>query len=256
MYVEINWGDIRKEFESTDSSIADLAVKYDLKLPTIKSRKQRHGWAKIASPIQKGAFKSKNVHPAKDAAKMPILHEVEVIMNGDINHREKLFIINYIENKNATQAAIKAGYSEKTAHQTGYELLKKPEIRAIVEEALEAQLYSYGMNKYRLVQEYLRIGYFDPRKLFYEDGKPIPICDLDDDTAAALAGLDIQEVYEGFGEDRKFVGYTKKYKLSDKKGALDSVAKIMGVMVDKTEHTGKNGGPITVRFVSPNAPDQ
>lgn len=249
--MEVNWETIRKMFETTPVTIAELAITYDLKLPTIKSRQQRERWKKNASANKKDAFRPKKMHPAKDAQLMPILHEVEVIMSGDLTPKEKLFIINYIEDKNATRAAIIAGYSEKTAHQTGYELLKKPEIRAIVEEALEAQLYSYGLNKYRLVQEYLRIGYFDPRKLFYPDGNPIPINELDDDTAAALAGLDIQEIFEGFGEDRKFVGYTKKYKVSDKRAALDSAAKIMGIMIEKKELTGKNGGPIAVRFVDP-----
>jgi phage terminase small subunit len=85
----------------------------------------------------------------------------------------------------------------------------------------------------RVLSEYAKLGYFDARNLFDADGKPIPIQDLDDETAGALMGLDIQEVYEGTGEDRKFVGYTKKYKLPDKKAALDSMAKYLGMFTDK-----------------------
>jgi phage terminase small subunit len=87
----------------------------------------------------------------------------------------------------------------------------------------------------RVVTEYAKLGFFDPRKLFNDNGSPKEITELDDDTAAALAGLDVQEVYEGFGEDRKFVGYTKKYKLTDKKAALDSMAKHLGMFTDKAE---------------------
>jgi phage terminase small subunit len=87
----------------------------------------------------------------------------------------------------------------------------------------------------RVMKEYAKLSFFDPRKLFKEDGSPKEITELDDETAAALAGLDVQEVYEGVGEDRVFVGYTKKYKLTDKKGALDSVAKILGMFTDKQE---------------------
>jgi phage terminase small subunit len=87
----------------------------------------------------------------------------------------------------------------------------------------------------RVLTEYAKLGYFDARNLFDDDGKPIPIQDLDDETAGALMGLDIQEVYEGYGEDRKFVGYTKKYKLPDKKAALDSMAKYLGMFKDTVE---------------------
>jgi phage terminase small subunit len=92
----------------------------------------------------------------------------------------------------------------------------------------------------RVMTEYAKLGFFDPRKLFNADGSPKEITRLDDDTAAALAGLDVQEVYEGYGEDRKFVGYIKKYKLSDKKAALDSIAKILGMFTDKVEIGNKD----------------
>jgi phage terminase small subunit len=96
----------------------------------------------------------------------------------------------------------------------------------------------------RVLKEYAKLGFFDPRNLFDADGKPKDITELDDETAAALAGLDIQEVYEGFGDDRKFVGYTKKYKLTDKKAALDSMARYLGMFTDKTEVDNK----VTIGF--------
>jgi len=96
----------------------------------------------------------------------------------------------------------------------------------------------------KVVAEYAKLGFFDPRKLFNDNGQPKEIAELDDDTAAAVAGLDIQEVYEGSGEDRKFVGYTKKYKLTDKKSALDSMAKYLGMFTEKVELSGKDGAPI------------
>lgn len=86
----------------------------------------------------------------------------------------------------------------------------------------------------RVLAEYAKLGFFDPRKLFHEDGKPKNIASLDDETAAALSGLDVQEVYEWNyeTETKEFVGYVKKYKLADKKGALDSMAKYLGMFSD------------------------
>ncbi|MFJ2042229.1 phage terminase small subunit [Paenibacillus taichungensis] len=44
----MDWTAIREEYESTDISLQDLANKYDVKYPTIKSRKQRQSWSKDA----------------------------------------------------------------------------------------------------------------------------------------------------------------------------------------------------------------
>lgn len=81
----------------------------------------------------------------------------------------------------------------------------------------------------RTLLEASRIALFDPRKLFREDGSPKPINELDDDTAGALAGLDVLEEFSGSGDDRAFVGYTKKYKVADKNSALEKLFKHHGL---------------------------
>ncbi len=102
------------------------------------------------------------------------------------------------------------------------------------------------VTKERVLKEYARLGYYDPRKFFNNDGSPKGIHELDDDTAAALAGMEVMEIWEGRGDDRQFVGYLKKYKLPDKKGALDSMARHLGMFVDRHELSGPNGGPIQI----------
>ena len=81
----------------------------------------------------------------------------------------------------------------------------------------------------RVLLEATRLATFDPRKLFFDDGTPKPITALDDDTAAALAGLDVLEEFEGSGDERRFVGYTKKYKVADKNSALEKLFKHHGL---------------------------
>ena len=68
----------------------------------------------------------------------------------------------------------------------------------------------------RTLQELGRLAYCDPRKFFNKDGSAIPITELDDDTAMALAGFEVVEQYEGTGENRVFTGYLKKFKIADK----------------------------------------
>lgn len=54
----------------------------------------------------------------------------------DLTAKQRVFIVEYLHSFNATQAAINAGYSEKTAHSIGHENLKKPEIASAIEEFL------------------------------------------------------------------------------------------------------------------------
>jgi phage terminase small subunit len=56
-----------------------------------------------------------------------------------LNERQKAFADYYIQTGNATEAAIKAGYSEKTAYSIGNENLKKPEISSYIGERMAEQ---------------------------------------------------------------------------------------------------------------------
>ena len=56
-----------------------------------------------------------------------------------LNERQKAFADYYIQTGNATEAAIKAGYSEKTARSIGAENLTKPDISAYIRERLDEQ---------------------------------------------------------------------------------------------------------------------
>lgn len=80
----------------------------------------------------------------------------------------------------------------------------------------------------RTLREIARLAYVDPRKFFHADGTPKHIQELDDDTAAALAGMEVTEEWTGTGEGRVQTGVTKKYKLADKNAALEKAMKHLG----------------------------
>ncbi|TAL78725.1 MAG: terminase small subunit [Bacteroidetes bacterium] len=136
------------------------------------------------------------------------------------------------------------GMSDKCIDEEACILAANPKVSQRIEKLTNDLQLRNMVTIENVVSEYAKLGFFDPRKLFNEDGRPKDITELDDETAAALAGLDVQEVYEGTGEDRRFIGYTKKYKLTDKKAALDSMAKYLGMFTDKSEVTGN----VTVNF--------
>lgn len=92
----------------------------------------------------------------------------------------------------------------------------------------------------RLTHEVARGAFFDPRRLANEDGSPKALHELDDDTASAIAGIDIEETYTGRGEDRENTGRVLKYRLVDRKAFVDMGLKVIGGYKDDNKQ--KNPG--------------
>jgi phage terminase small subunit len=169
----------------------------------------------------------------KNAAKPRAATRLRV--NGLLPKQAK-FVDEYLLCANATQAALAAGYSSKTARVIGQENLLKPAIASILEQKQvviakrqDERLEAMELTEARVARETARIAFFDPRKLFDAEGNPKAITELDDDTAAAIGGLDVLEEWEGTGKERRLVGYVKKYKIADKNSALERAAKILAM---------------------------
>lgn len=161
-----------------------------------------------------------------------------------LTHRRALFAAEYILDFNGKQAAVRAGFAERSAAVTAYTLLRDPFVLEEISRNLEARVQRTHITQDRVLQELARVAFFDPRKLFHPDGSPKAINELDDDVAAALNGLDIQEVFEGSGEDRRFIGYVKKYKVLDKNTALGNAMRHLNMFKDSVALTGPEGGPV------------
>lgn len=120
-------------------------------------------------------------------------------------------------------------WKPESVHEKASHLMRHVKVRARIDELRERVTKAGIATAERVLLEASRLALFDPRKLFKEDGSPKPINELDDDTAAALAGLDVHEEYANVGDERVFVGYTKKYKVADKNSALEKLFKHHGL---------------------------
>lgn len=140
--------------------------------------------------------------------------------------KQAAFVSEYLKDCNATQAAIRAGYSAKTADAIGKENLRKPPIRAAVDAALAKVADRAEVSAERVIRERARLAFFDPRKLLDADGNPIPLQDLDDDTAAAIAGLDVAT---SVSEDGSVKTTVRKYRLANKEPSLTALEKRLGL---------------------------
>lgn len=149
--------------------------------------------------------------------------------------RRTRFVKQFLVEHNATKAAIAAGYSEKTAGQAGARLLKDVKVREAIEAENKKANAKLDITVERVKKELARLAFYDPRKFFNDDGSLLPISQLDEDSAMALAGMDVNELFEGNGEDRSQVGYNKKVKLVDKLEALVALGRHLKMFTDKIE---------------------
>lgn len=135
------------------------------------------------------------------------------------------------------RAYVEAGFSSKGARQSAARLLTYANIKSAIEKRKVAANDRAISHRVNIIREYARIGFFDIRKLFDEKGELKKIQDIDNDTAAALAGLEAIEL-TALTTD-KVKAFTKKYKIADKIRALDSLAKIEGLFEKDNKQKGE-----------------
>jgi len=152
--------------------------------------------------------------------------------NPQLSPRRKRFVEEYLIDLNATQAAIRAGYSPGSARKRGPVLLADRSVRQAVDAAIVRRSRRTRISQDKVLREYARLAFSDLRQVarWGPDGLCVlPSSALDDDSAAALA-----EVHE----TRTSAGGTVRVKLHEKKGALDALARHLGLFDEPATGTG------------------
>lgn len=170
------------------------------------------------------------------------------LKEGVLTPKQERFCQEYVKNGQRLGPAYLACYNCANPESNAYykratTLWKLPKVQARIAElmrpAMEAVLADCTITVEKTLREIARIAYFDPRKLFGSDGRPLPINELSEDVAAAVAGLEVLEQFEGTGKERVFVGYVRKYKIADKNAALDKAMRHLGQYMKDNEQGGK-----------------
>lgn len=144
---------------------------------------------------------------------------------SDLTPKQQRFCDEYLIDLNATQAAIRAGYSVKTANEQGSRLLVNVSIQKYLSYRHQQRLIRTEISQDSVLQEFAKIAFIDIRKFYNEEGKLKLPHQLDDNCAAALAGIDVDELWA----ERERVGVTKKIKLNSKIAALENLGKHIGI---------------------------
>jgi len=161
-----------------------------------------------------------------------------------LTDKQDMFCREYLIDLNATQAAIRAGYSEKTARALGSENLTKPDIQNRIAELKAVRNEEVSINAAYVLRRLVEIDQMDVLDILLANGELKPIKDWPKTWRTTLTGMDVTEMAGDAA------GLLKKIKWPDKVKNLELLGKHVNVMAFKEqathEHTGKNGGPIEV----------
>ncbi len=153
-----------------------------------------------------------------------------------LTEKQKRFVSEYLIDLNATQAAIRSGYAATAARTLGSRHLSNPEVADAIKAAQAETAARLGVTAEKIVREFALLGFSNMLDYIrVQSGDPvIDMSAITRDQAAAIAEVTSETYVEGRGEDAETVKRTK-FKLADKKGSLDSLARHLGMFTDKTE---------------------
>lgn len=154
-------------------------------------------------------------------------------------HRQARFVEEYLVDLNATRAAIRAGYSARSAAVTAAKLLKQKRVAAAVADGCRRRAERLEVKQDEVLLELLRIARSDIGELVDEEGQLLPLRDMHPDSRRAIASIEVEEFFGGDGEDGAKSGCLKKVKLWNKGEALQLLGKHLKLFTDKVELSGR-----------------
>lgn len=150
-----------------------------------------------------------------------------------LTFRQELFAKEYLVDLNATQAAIRAGYSEKTAGSQGERLLKNVEISAVIQSNMDKRAAKIEITSEKVLQEIAKLAFSNLQDFYDESGQLKDIHSLPRDVAACLLSNKIN-LTEACA--------VQEIKLHDKKGSLELLGRHLRLFND----VGSKENPLNV----------
>ena len=137
--------------------------------------------------------------------------------------KQERFCREYLIDHNATQAAIRAGFSKKTANEQGSRLLANVNISKRLQQLTAPVFKKLEVTHERITEELAKIAFLDVSSMYDKDGNLLRIIDMPEDTRRAVAGIRVTR--RTMGDEEMVIDTTTDLKISDKQVALDKLGK-------------------------------
>lgn len=157
-----------------------------------------------------------------------------------LNPKQQRFVREYLLSLNATQAAVKAGYSVSTADSQGSRLLKHVEVKAAIASGGARLAEKHDLNADRVLGEIDHLAHSDLLDAFDPaDGTLRALQSMPVNVRRAIASIEFTELFEGASGEKFVAGRIVKLKLWDKPKALEMQGRHLKLFTDKVEVSGK-----------------
>ena len=155
--------------------------------------------------------------------------------------KQARFVEEYLLDLNATQSAIRAGYSQKTASSQGERLLRNVEIAAAIRQAQSERGQRVKIDAEYVLNRLGEIDQMDAIDILAEDGTVKPVREWPKIWRQMISGLDVMEIAGADGEARTAI--VKKIKWPDKIKNIEMIGRHVGVQAfkERVEHSGTIG---------------
>lgn len=147
-----------------------------------------------------------------------------------LTDKQDLYCHEYLVDLNQQKAAIRAGYSSRSARQIAHDLMKLEHIQAKIAQLMNGRKRRTNVTADLVVEELVKHAFFDIRKFYDENGKLLPFNKWDDDSAAAIVGITTHILF-----DRTNVN---KIKRTDPLKALELIGKHLAMFTDVRKFDG------------------
>lgn len=163
-----------------------------------------------------------------------------------LSDKQRLFVDQYLVDQDATKAAIRAGYSVKSANAIGNKLIKDPRVARAIGKAAKEVHEELTLTTTEVLKQLYYIVTRDVREFVDENGDALPISQLGDRAAQSVDGFDQEITYFTNYETGDVTKTVKnKLKLVGKAGAIDMAMKYQGLFNKDNEQKKDN---ITLDF--------
>ena len=152
--------------------------------------------------------------------------------------KQYLFCQEYIKDRNATQAYIRAGYSRKGAQPSSSDLLLNPMVRAKINELIREQIKVLKVDNQLIIKELLKHATINIADAYNEDNSLKDIKDMPEPLQKAIVLVETKELYDGVGKNRKRIGRTRRIKMTDRLQALEMLGRHLKMFTDVHEVPG------------------
>lgn len=159
-----------------------------------------------------------------------------------LTEKQEEFCKQYLLDLNGKQAAIRAGYSAKTADVIAGQLLRKTSVKAQIDRLMAKRGQRVEVKADQVVRELCRIAFADIRKAVTWDASGVSVMPsdlIDEETGAAIA--EVSQTQHGV-----------RVKMHSKTEALAKLAQHLGMLIDRKEHTGKISLEVAEEIVDAN----